>query len=113
LASVEQPAGVLLRSPFTSLADVAQHLYPWLPVGLILKDRFDTMQYLPKVTVPITVLAGSADSLVPVAQSTTVANNAPNLFRIDVVDGVDHNDAIWFGSYLASQVDALAQDAVS
>jgi len=113
LASVEPPAGVLLRSPFTSLADVAKHLYPWLPVSLIMQDRFETMKYLPDVTVPISVLAGRADTLVPFEQSATVAQHAPNLFSFDAVDGADHNDAVWFGPYLASQVDDLARAAVT
>jgi uncharacterized protein len=34
------PAGVVLRSPFTELADAAAHHYPWLPVRVLLKDRF-------------------------------------------------------------------------
>jgi len=66
------------------------------------------MSYLPSVTVPITVLAGSADELVPLSQSTAVANAAPNLFQFTVVDGVGHNDPIWMGQYMASQIDKLA-----
>jgi len=112
LATTDPPAGVLLRSPFTSLVDVAKNLYPWLPVAALLRDRFDTLTYLPQVTVPITVLAGSADTLVPVSQSTTVADDAPNLFQFTVLDGVGHNDGVWLGPYLAQQVDKLAAAAV-
>lgn len=112
LAATYPPAGVLLRSPFTSLVAVAKNLYPWLPVNILLRDRFDTLKYLPQVKVPITVLAGSADTLVPVSQSTTVADDAPNLFQFLVLDGVGHNDDIWLGPYLAQQVDKLAVAAV-
>ncbi|MCL2783352.1 MAG: alpha/beta hydrolase [Propionibacteriaceae bacterium] len=113
LASTSLPAAVLLRSPFTSMVDMGKHLYPWLPVGLILKDRFETMTYLPAITVPMTVLAGGADDFVPMTQSKTVADNAPDLFQFKVVDGVGHNDPIWFSPYLADQVDALAKSALS
>ena len=109
LATIEQPAGVLLRSPYTSMVDMAKTLYPWLPVSLLLRDRYETMSYLPSVTVPITVLAGSADELVPLSQSTTVANAAPDLFQFTVVDGAGHNDPIWSGQYMASQIDKLAR----
>ena len=34
------PAALVLRSPFTSLADVAKVHYPWLPVGMLLIDRY-------------------------------------------------------------------------
>jgi len=113
LATIEQPAGVLLRSPYTSMVDMAKTLYPWLPVSLLLRDRYETMSYLPSVTVPITVLAGSADELVPLSQSTTVANAAPNLFQFSVVDGAGHNDPIWGGQYMASQIDKLARAVVA
>jgi len=112
LASNSPPAGVLLRSPFTSLVDVAKTWYPWLPARLLMIDRFDTMTYLPQVTVPVTVLAGSADDLVSVDQSRTVADKAPNLLELVVVEGAGHNDSLWFGSFLAEQIDALAQATV-
>ena len=40
------PAGVALRSPFPELADVGAHHYPWLPVRLLLEDRFRTVEPL-------------------------------------------------------------------
>lgn len=109
LATIDQPAAMLLRSPYTSMVDMARALYPWLPVNLLLRDRYETMRYLPSVTVPITVLAGSADELVPLSQSQAVADAAPNLFQFNVVDGAGHNDPVWSGPYLAAQVDALAK----
>jgi fermentation-respiration switch protein FrsA (DUF1100 family) len=112
LATTDPPAGVLLRSPYTSLVDVGKHQFPWLPVGLILRDRFDTLAYLPKVSAPITVLAGSADTLIPASQSATVAERAPSLFRHVVVDGAGHNDIIWYGPDLAEQVDDLASAVI-
>jgi len=112
LAVTDPPAGVLLRSPYTSLVAVARDLYPWLPAGLILEDRFDTLAQLPKVTMPITVLCGSADTLISPEQSRAVADQAPNLFEFQMVSGADHNDDVWFGPYLAEKVDRLAKVAV-
>jgi len=112
LATIDQPAGVLLRSPYTSMVDMAKALYPFLPANLVLKDRYETMSYLPQVTAPLMVLAGSADELVPLSQSTAVADAAPNLFRFVVVPGATHNDPIWGGEYFAQQVDTLARAAV-
>jgi len=109
LASTDQPAAVLLRSPFTSLTDVVKCWYPWLPPTLIPPDRFDIMSCLPQITAPISVLVGSDDDIVPPAQSKTVAEAAPNLFKLTVLDNTGHNDAIWFGPYLAAQVDSLAR----
>jgi len=112
LATTDQPVAVLLRSPFTSMVDMAKALYPFLPADLLLRDRYETIVRLPMITVPVTVLAGSADELVPVSQSATVADTAPNLFRFDVVDGAGHNDPLWGSAYVAEQVDALAEAAI-
>ena len=108
LATTDPPAGIVLRSPFTSLVDVAKAGYPWLPAGTVMKDRFDTLSRLSQVAVPVMVLSGTADTIVPPDQSVTVADRAPSLYRHTIVDGAGHNDALWFGPYLAGQVDELA-----
>ena len=53
------PAGVVLRSPFTELADVGSHHYPWLPVRLLLKDRFPVLEPPAREQVPVTVIYGT------------------------------------------------------
>lgn len=112
LATTDPPAALLLRSPYTSMVAVAQNHFPWLPVGLLMSDRFDTMSRLPQVTVPITVMAGGLDDLVPPPQSAAVANAAPNLFRHIEVPDAGHNDAYWYGPDLPKQVDDLASAAI-
>ena len=54
------PAGMVLRSPFTELADVGAHHYPWLPVRALLRDRFPVVEHLTR-EVPITVIYGDHD----------------------------------------------------
>lgn len=112
LATTDPPAGVLLRSPYTSLADVAGEHYPVLPAGLLLRDRFDTLDRLPQVEAPITVLAGEADEIIPVAQSREVADRARALHDEVVLPGVGHNDAVWFGPRMAGWVADLADATV-
>ncbi|MCL2464768.1 MAG: alpha/beta hydrolase [Micrococcales bacterium] len=113
LATTDPPAGIVLRSPYTSLVDVARQQFPWLPVGLILRDRFDTLSYLPAIDVPVTVLCGSADTLVPAGQSATVARHVRTLFRFTQLDGVGHNDAVWYGAFMAQQVADLARATIA
>ncbi|MCL4722593.1 MAG: alpha/beta hydrolase, partial [Gammaproteobacteria bacterium] len=112
LATTDPPAALLLRSPYTSMVAVARNQFPWLPVGLLMSDRFDTMSRIPHVAVPITVLAGGLDDLVPPAQSAAVADAAPNLFRHVEVPDAGHNDTHWYGPDLAKQVDDLAGSAI-
>ena len=65
VAAKRRPDGVVLESPFSSAADVAAHLYPYLPVHWLLKDRFDSISYIREVKAPLLVLHGERDSLVP------------------------------------------------
>jgi pimeloyl-ACP methyl ester carboxylesterase len=103
------PAGVVLRSPFPELADVGAHHYPWLPVRTLLRDRFPVEQHLATSDVPVAVVYGDADSVVPTALSARVADRAPTLVERVVLEGVDHNDAVMFGPRVADAVLRLAR----
>ena len=102
------PAGVVLRSPFTELADVGAHHYPWLPVRLLLKDRFRVTELLLDSDVPVTVIYGDRDSVVPSELSARVADEAPTLAERVVIRGADHNDEVMFGPRVADAVARLA-----
>jgi fermentation-respiration switch protein FrsA (DUF1100 family) len=102
------PAGVVLRSPFTELADVAAHHYPWLPVRQLLKDRFPVTSLLSVSEVPVSVVYGDRDSVVPTELSARVADEAGSLVERVVVRGADHNDEVMFGPVVADAVARLA-----
>ena len=102
------PAGVVLRSPFTELADVGSHHYPWLPVRALLRDRFPVVEHLAASEVPVTVIYGDRDSVVPSALSAEVADRAPSLADRVVLEGADHNDPVMFGPRVADAVARLA-----
>jgi fermentation-respiration switch protein FrsA (DUF1100 family) len=91
LATAHPPAGLVLRSPFESLPAVAGHHYPFLPTGLLLRDRYPVASRVAALDVPITVVYGDADTIVPPAQSRAVARIAGA--ETLVVPGADHNDA--------------------
>ncbi len=103
------PAAMLLRSPFTELADVGAHHYPWLPVRLLLRDRFPVVEQLADSAVPVTVVYGDRDSVVPARLSARVADAAPALFDEVVFTGADHNDPVMFGPRVADEVARLAR----
>jgi uncharacterized protein len=106
------PAGVVLRSPFTELADVGRHHYPWLPVGLLLRDRFPVAELMGPSQVPAAVIYGDRDSVVPPDLSAAVADSAGALVSEVVLSGADHNDPVMFGAEVAGAVARLADDAV-
>lgn len=100
LAIERPPAGVLLRSPYTSLDAVARAHYK-VPLGWLLRDHFDTASRIGQVSAPVTVLAGDADTLIDPAQSEAVAAGVRHLHAWDLVEGAGHNDEIWFGDLVA------------
>ncbi len=102
------PAGMVLRSPFTELADVGAHHYPWLPVRALLRDRFPVVEHLVSSDVPVTVIYGERDSVIPSGLSARVADQAPSLVERVVLTDADHNDPVMFGSRVADAVARLA-----
>ncbi|SER06455.1 hypothetical protein SAMN05216188_107259 [Lentzea xinjiangensis] len=92
LATYRAPRGMVLRSPFTSLAAAGSHHYPWLPVRMLLQDKFPLAERVAAVDVPTVVVLGTADSVVPPAQSRAVA--AAARARLIEIAGADHNDEV-------------------
>jgi fermentation-respiration switch protein FrsA (DUF1100 family) len=94
LAVERPPDGLVLRSPFTSIPDVARHHYPLLPVHLLLTERFDSLRRIVDLNCPLIVLLGSNDRVIPAAQSRRLYVAATmEQKRLVVIQGADHNDA--------------------
>ncbi|MGY1803769.1 alpha/beta hydrolase [Blastococcus sp. SYSU D00922] len=94
LAVEHPPAGLVLRSPFVDLAAVGREHYPFLPVRALLRDRYPVAEQVRRIQVPTTVVYGSADVIVPPAQSRAVADASAGLHRVVEVPGADHNDLV-------------------
>jgi pimeloyl-ACP methyl ester carboxylesterase len=58
-------AGVCLLAPYTRLSDVGAAQFPWLPVRLLMRDRYPSADHLQAFHGPLAVLVGEADSTVP------------------------------------------------
>ena len=58
-------AGIILETPFTSMIDAAKIFYPYIPVGLLLKDKFDNKNKIKNIRSPVLVMHGEADQIVP------------------------------------------------
>ena len=92
LATEHPPAALVLRSPFTSLADVGRLHYPFLPVRWLLRDRFPNLERIAQVTSPVLVIAGDRDQIVPLEQSRRLFAAASWPKTLVVINGADHND---------------------
>ena len=105
LARERPVGGLVLRSPFTALADVAAVHYPLLPARWLLRDRFPVREHVAAVTAPVVVVAGDADEIVPPEQSRAVAEAARAVYL--EVPGARHNDPEL--SYGPTVVDAVVR----
>ena len=65
LASKNDFGGIILESPFTSIADAAKIYYPYLPVNFLLRDRYDSKSKIKNIKIPILIMHGKMDNIVP------------------------------------------------
>jgi fermentation-respiration switch protein FrsA (DUF1100 family) len=106
LAAEHPPAALILRSPFSSLADVGAYHYPVLPVRWLLRDRYPVAEIVRQVQAPLLVVAGEDDRIVPPGSSEVVYEAAAGPKRIRLIPGADHNDeALADGPALLTAVD--------
>ncbi|MFO7695305.1 MAG: alpha/beta hydrolase [Vicinamibacterales bacterium] len=92
LAAEVSPLALVLRSPFTSMTDVAAHHYRFLPVRQLLWDRYDSLSRVRVLTCPVAIVAGDGDRVVPYALSRRLFDALPEPKRFITVRGADHND---------------------
>ena len=88
----ERPAaGAVLVSPYDSLAAVGHHHYPWLPVSLLLRHRFDPASDAAHCAMPLLAIVAEDDSIIPVARSRALYDAWAGPKAWLAVPGVDHN----------------------
>lgn len=102
LASEKAAAAIVLDAPFTSIVDVAAGRYPWLPVSLLVVDRFDSLSRIGDVRIPLLVLHGTDDRVVPFPLGRRLFEAANEPKRFVRFDGGSHMDLYEHGA--ASEV---------
>jgi pimeloyl-ACP methyl ester carboxylesterase len=92
LASRLPVGGVVLEEAFTSVPDAAQHLYPFIPVGWIVRNRYDTLSRIGRVEAPLLLLHSRDDEYFPLAQARRLLAAAHAPRRLVELRG-GHNEA--------------------
>ena len=77
LAAQHDVAALILEAPFTSVAEVAQCHFPYVPAARLVIDRFDSLSLIGRIRAPILVLHGERDRVVPMRYGRTLFNAAP------------------------------------
>jgi hypothetical protein len=113
LATRQKPAALVIASGFTSVPELGQQLYPYLPVKLVANIRYDTREYLRAVTAPVLIAHSPQDDIIPFEHGRALyaAANPPKQF-LELAGG--HNDGFIFmreawvkvlGDFLGEQMD--------
>ncbi|HZS82226.1 MAG TPA: alpha/beta hydrolase [Stellaceae bacterium] len=98
LASRDEVGALLLEAPFTSIAALARRRFPWVPVGLLLRDPFDSLHRIGAVRAPILVMLGERDRVVTPASSRALFAAAPEPKELWCAPAGGHNDLAEFGA---------------
>jgi fermentation-respiration switch protein FrsA (DUF1100 family) len=92
LASRKPVAALALFAPYTSMADMGKALMPWIPASMILRHHFKNEEKIKNLTIPILIVHGDHDHMIPPSMSRQLADAATHAkVKLLYVDS-DHND---------------------
>ena len=114
LATREECLVLILETPFVSIREMARAALPFIPIGSLLRTRYDVAEKIKKVKAPILVLHGDKDEVVPFEQGKRVFETAPQPKEFYAIRGAHHNDTYIVGgdAYFAALKDFIDRAAV-
>ena len=92
MAAEIEVRALILQSPYTSIADVAQSIYWYMPVKLLVKDRFDSQSIIGGITTPVLIFYGEEDRIIPAKFSIALYGAANEPKSLESIANAGHND---------------------
>jgi len=113
LAAARPVAAVVLEAPLTSTVDVARRTYFWLPLSLLIADKYDNERNIRSVAAPVLILHGEQDRVIPVEMGLRVYRAANQPKRIELFPQGTHDDLFAHGAWEKTRafVDSLGGGA--
>ncbi len=104
LAAQNKVAALILESPFSRLSNVAKKHYPFLPVDLLLRERYDSIDSIAHIHTPVLLMHGTKDEVVPVAESEMLYQAAVPPKSLVIAADKAHNDmdSIWMANVVTA-----------
>jgi len=101
LASERPVERLVLVTAYDSLVNVAREYFRWLPVGLLLRDRYESATRANEVEAPVLIVIAGEDEIISRERSEALAAAfTPGQAQVEVVPGVGHNTLDWSPAYL-------------
>jgi len=91
---------LVLTTPYDSIALSAQKAYPWLPVSLLLKDPFPSVQFAPDIQAKTEVILVKNDQKIPYKSSQNLIHAFPRTPKIIMLEGTTHSGIVRHPRYL-------------
>lgn len=101
LAVARKVRALILDSPYTSTSDVAVLSYPFLPVRLLLQDRYESSRYIAQLTAPLLVMHGELDRVIPVRMGRALFAKARGPKRLVIFPDGGHSNLFENGAMAA------------
>lgn len=93
VARRHSPRRLVLVTPFDSMTRLARRHAPWLPTGLLLRERYESVAHAPSIRAPTTLIVAGRDTIVPPSHARALQDAfAPGTARTVLIPGAGHND---------------------
>lgn len=91
-----EAAGLIIESSFSSMAAMGEKDYGFLPISLVLNQRFDTVSKIGQLKIPLLIIHGTNDQKIPWQMGRELYDRAPTPKNITLIEGADHNNVASF-----------------
>ena len=97
--SIEKPSSqsLILESPFENTIEMGKRIFPFLPLRWLIKQKYDTKAIIHSVKIPLLILHGNKDTVVPFQQGRNLFNLASEPKQFFEIKGAGHNDTYSIG----------------
>ncbi|MBL1148506.1 MAG: alpha/beta hydrolase [Proteobacteria bacterium] len=109
MATEFKAAGLILEAPFTGAASVAKSIYFMIPIDLLLKDRYDNIDKIGHLDMPLLIIHGTDDNIVPQTEGGRLYNAAPQPKAFASIDGGGHNN-LWDFTQTPAVITAFTEE---
>jgi len=94
---------LVLVTPYDSLQEIAAAHFPYFPVRWLLRDKYESWRYAPRVTAPTLLLAAEHDEIIPASSTQQLLTRFPRgVATMTVIGEADHNAISAMPGYLAA-----------
>ncbi|MFK5977046.1 MAG: alpha/beta hydrolase [Sulfurovum sp.] len=95
VASQREVSALVLITPFDSIVNVAQELYPYIPISLLAKDRYNSKARVKDIKAPTLILIAQNDTLVTNKRTESLIEAfIPNQLTVETIEGRGHGDIV-------------------